>query len=62
MEDIEQKQRSVQIGLRVPEKINALLDERADSIGISKNSLILVLINLGIKVFDSQINLVLPSE
>lgn len=46
---------SVQIGLRVPESVNARLEEQAKRIGVSKNSLVLLLINLGFKVMESDI-------
>ena len=43
-----------QIGLRLPEEKNASLEQRATEMGISKNALILVLIDLGQKILDGQ--------
>ena len=44
-----------QIGLRVSEELNVRLDNKANEIGISKNALILVLIDMGFKIYDSLI-------
>lgn len=39
--------------LRLPEKQNCYIQEKAHEIGISQNALLLVLIDLGIKMYDS---------
>lgn len=54
---LEREQTTIQIGLRVTEKISEQLDSRASEMGISKNSLILMLIHLGNKVLDADIRL-----
>ena len=54
---MEREQTTIQIGLRVPESINSQLEDRANAIGVSKNALILMLVNLGFKVLDSSITI-----
>lgn len=54
---MERKQTTIQIGLRVPEQINAKLEDYASSVGVSKNSLILMLIKMGFKVLDANVTL-----
>lgn len=56
------EQTTIQIGLRVPEHINSRLDERAEAIGISKNALLMVLIDMGMKVYDGDIRVTPPQE
>ena len=54
---------NLQIGLRVPEERNIELDRRAAKMGITKNALIQVCIELGLKVLDGQVTIALsPSE
>lgn len=45
----------IQTGLRIPEKLHADLQNKANEIGISVNQLILVLINLGLKFYNEGI-------
>lgn len=59
---MEREQTTVQIGLRVPEGINVQLEEHASSIGVSKNSLILMLIRMGFKVLDADVTLLHQPE
>ena len=42
-----------QTGLRIPEELNRKLEARAKSIGVSKNAFLLVLVDLGMKSYDS---------
>lgn len=42
-----------QIGLRVPIHINEKLQKKADEIGLSKNDVILMLINIGFTVCEN---------
>jgi len=49
---MEREQTKIQIGLRVPECMNEQLDEQARKIGISKNSFLAVLIDLGLKAYE----------
>lgn len=44
-----------QIGLRLPTQINMKLDSKANEVGISKNALILVLIDIGYKALEAKI-------
>jgi predicted DNA-binding protein (UPF0251 family) len=46
-----------QVGLRLSETRNAYLDDKAQNMGISKNALINILIELGIKLLDSDITI-----
>ena len=46
-----------QIGLRVPSVINEKLQKKADEIGVSKNDVILMLINIGLTACESGFNL-----
>lgn len=48
----------VQTGLRIPEKKYSQLNELAQEIGISLNSLALILINIGLET----VNLGIPEE
>lgn len=59
---MEREQTTIQIGLRVPESVNAQLEDRASSIGVSKNSLILMLIRMGFKVLDADVTLLHQQE
>lgn len=59
---MEREQTTVQIGLRVPEGVNAQLEDRASSIGVSKNSLVLMLIRMGFKVLDADVTLLHQRE
>lgn len=59
---MEREQTTVQIGLRVPESVNTQLEEHASSIGVSKNSLILMLIRMGFKVLDADVTLLYQQE
>ena len=59
---MEREQTTVQIGLRVPEGVNTQIEERASSIGVSKNSLILMLIRMGFKVLDADVTLLHQQE
>lgn len=43
-----------QVGLRLPEHINKRLEKKSIQVGISKNALILVLIDLGLKVWNDN--------
>jgi len=43
-----------QIGIRIPEAVNVSLTKKAQDIGVSKNALILVLIDLGSKVYEAS--------
>ena len=61
-EGVEREQTTIQIGLRVPESVNAQLEDRASSIGVSKNSLILMLIRMGFKVLDADVTLLHQQE
>lgn len=54
---MERGQTTVQIGLRVPECVNAHLEDCASSIGVSKNSLILMLIKMGLKVLEADVTI-----
>lgn len=47
----------VAIGLRVPENLRQRLQKRAQELDISQNDLVLVLIEIGFKVWDSDFNL-----
>ena len=42
-----------QTGLRMPGELSDKLDEKAKAVGISKNALILVLVDLGLKLYES---------
>ena len=42
-----------QVGLRVPFVINEKLQKKADEIGVSKNDVILMLINIGLTVCEN---------
>lgn len=48
------KEYKVQTGLRIPEKQYERLRERADKMGVSLNSLMLMLIELGLEVIDRK--------
>ena len=50
---MKQESTIVTTSLRLPEKQNRYIQEKAQEIGISQNALLLVLIDLGIKVYDS---------
>jgi len=52
------KKQSIQTGLRITEERNAYLERRADETGISKNQLINVLIELGLKIYDGNIAII----
>lgn len=56
------REQPIQIGLRVSDQLNKKLDEKAEQIGISKNALMLVLLDLGMKVYESDIKFNLPLE
>lgn len=51
-----EKEQQIQIGLRVPESVNEKLEKKALEIGISKNALILVLIDLGFQFYECNVN------
>ena len=53
---------SVQIGLRVPESVNMQLEQYANTIEVSKNALILMLIDMGFKVVKGNITFLPPQE
>lgn len=53
---------SVQVGLRVPESVNTQLEQYANRIGVSKNALILMLIDMGFKVVKGSITFLPPQE
>lgn len=59
---MEREQMTIQIGLRVPERVNNRLDEKAESIGISKNALLMVLIDMGMKVYEGTVQIIPPQE
>jgi predicted HicB family RNase H-like nuclease len=42
-----------QIGLRVPEELSDRLEAKAKEIGVSKNALVLILIDLGFKIYEN---------
>ena len=48
---------TVQTGLRIEETRNDYLDKRAAEMGVSKNALIQMLIELGLKILDSDISI-----
>jgi predicted HicB family RNase H-like nuclease len=43
-----------QIGLRTPEELSEKLESKAKEVGISKNALILILIDLGLRVYERE--------
>lgn len=43
----------IQTGLRIPETVRDRIVEKADSIGVSMNDVILMLINIGLTVMDN---------
>lgn len=45
----------VQVGLRLTNERNQALEDKARQIGISKNALIQVLIEQGLKIFDGEL-------
>ena len=52
-----------QVGLRITEERNEYLRRRAIEMGVSKNDLINILIELGLKIMDSQVTVnVSPRE
>lgn len=54
---------NLQIGLRVTEERNTELEQRAAKMGITKNALIQICIEFGLKVFDGNITIALnPKE
>lgn len=59
---MEREQTTIQVGLRVPEHINARLEKKAEAVGISKNALLMVLIDLGMRVYDGDIRIIPPQE
>jgi predicted DNA-binding protein len=56
-----ERERMTQIGLRAPDEVSDKLDAKAKEIGISKNALILVLIDLGFKAYEN-VNLQVQEE
>ena len=42
-----------QTGLRMPDELSNRLDEEAKRLGISKNALLLILVDLGFRLFES---------
>ena len=46
--------RMKQITLRIPEELYTELGERADKINISTHSIILLLVHLGLKIYDGK--------
>jgi len=53
----------MQTGLRISDSRNEQLEERAKVMGVSKNSLIQMLIELGLKILDSDVSINLrPKE
>lgn len=54
---MEREQVTIQIGLRVNESMNNRLEKKASEIGVSKNSLILMLIDMGFKFYDGSVQI-----
>ena len=50
-----------QVGLRLPEEMNGHIALKAKEIGISKNALIQVLVDIGLKTYDG-FTVSLPKE
>ena len=50
------KESMVVTSLRLTEERNNYVKEKANEMGISQNAFIMVLIDLGIKVYESKIN------
>ena len=59
---MEREQTTIQIGLRINESTNLKIERKASEIGVSKNALILMLIDLGFKFCDSSITVALREE
>ena len=47
-----ERDKTITLTLRMPESTNAYLREKAREIGVSQNALILMLMNIGIKVYE----------
>lgn len=43
-----------QITLRLPEKLYTVLSEKGEEINCSTNSMIMVLVHLGLKIYDGE--------
>ena len=56
------EQTTIQIGLRVNESMNDRLEKKASEIGVSKNSLILMLLDMGFKFMDGKFQIIHPTE
>ena len=56
------EQTKIQIGLRVNESMNDRLEKKASEIGVSKNSLILMLLDMGFKFMDGKFQIIPPTE
>ena len=48
----------IQVGLRLTNERNRTIESKARQIGISKNALIQVLIEYGLKIFDGELNII----
>ena len=44
---------NLQVGLRISEERNTEMEKRAAKMGVTKNALILICVELGLKVLDS---------
>lgn len=58
---MEREQTTIATSLRIPEAKNDYIKIKANEIGISQNAFIMVLIDLGIKLYESEVN-VIPKE
>ena len=61
-ENMAMEQTTIQIGLRVNESMNDRLEKKASEIGVSKNSLILMLLDMGFKFMDGKFQIIPPTE
>ena len=50
-----------QVGLRLPEELNNKITQKANEIGISRNSLIQVFIDIGLRTYN-EFTVNLPKE
>lgn len=60
-EKMEREQITISTSLRLPEERNEYIRKKADEIGLSQNGFMLMLIDLGIKLYESKIQ-VNPSD
>ncbi len=57
IDEQKEKQNTIATSLRIPESRNEYIKEKANEIGISQNAFIMMLIDLGIKLYEGKVDI-----